>query len=102
MKDNNGILKAIGMITQIGISMITPIILCTLIGGWIDRKVGTSFWLLIFLILGIVTSFRNVYFMTKQFYAKEKEKEDQELNYFRDLKQQGEQSKSSNDTSKHV
>lgn len=86
MRDKR-VIKAITMITQIGISMMVPIFLCIFIGYELDRKFHTNAWFLIWLVLGIITSFRNVYYLTKSFYAKDKAREDEEMNYFQNLRQ---------------
>ncbi|MDO5519181.1 MAG: AtpZ/AtpI family protein [bacterium] len=89
MKNSKEISKGIVMISQIGITMITPVLLCIFIGYQLDKKFSTDYWFIIFLVLGFITSIRNVYFLTKQFYAKDKEREDKELKYIEDLKRQG-------------
>ena len=61
--------KAILMITQIGISMLAPIFVGGLIGHWLDRLTGTGFLFLVFLMFGFLAAFRNVYQLTKPFYA---------------------------------
>ena len=62
------IAKVLGLITQIGISMIVPIFLCVLVGAWLDRLFSSSpLFLIIFVILGVGASFRTLYMITKQF-----------------------------------
>lgn len=89
MRNNKEISKGIVMISQIGITMITPVLLCTFIGYQLDKRLSTNYWFIIFLILGFITSIRNVYILTKQFYAKDKEREDKELEYIENLKREG-------------
>ncbi len=88
---NSKVIKALMLVTQLGISMMVPIFLCVLAGGFIDKKAGTGFWLPIFLFLGIAAAFRNVYYLLKPFYAKDKAKEDAELAYIERLKAGGRQ-----------
>lgn len=95
VKEKRKILKAIAMITQIGISMMVPIFLCIFVGYKIDQQFKTQIWFLVFLILGFITAFRNVYNLTKGFYMKEKEKEDAQMNYFADLRQNNQEYKKS-------
>ncbi len=90
---DKAVIKALAMIAQIGISMLTPIFLCLFLGYFIDQHFNTKVWIIVFLFLGIIVAFRNVYYLTKQFYAKEKEREDAELKYFEDLKREREQNK---------
>ena len=69
--------------------MMVPIFLCVLVGGFIDKKVEAGVFLPIFLVLGIAAAFRNVYYLLKPFYAKDKAKEDAELAYIERLKAEG-------------
>ena len=39
---NSKVIKALMLVTQLGISMMVPIFLCVLAGGWIDKKAGTG------------------------------------------------------------
>lgn len=86
MKKKQPIGKAILMITQIGISMIVPIFLGVFIGYWLDRWLHTAVFLLIFMIFGILAAFRNVYYLTKPFYAQSLEREKREQAYWASLK----------------
>lgn len=86
---NSKVIKALLLVTQLGISMMVPIFLCVFVGGYIDKKAQTGFFLPVFLILGIAAAFRNVYYLLKPFYAKEKEKEDAKLAYIERLKAEG-------------
>lgn len=93
MKEKRKIFKAIAMISQIGISMMTPIFLCTFIGYQMDKSFSTSYWFLILMVLGFITAFRNVYYLTKSFYVHDKLREDKEMNYFQNLRQNNQESK---------
>lgn len=49
-------------VTQIGLMMAIPIVMSVLIGNYIDEKLGTgSIFLLIFIGLGVASSFLNLY-----------------------------------------
>ena len=87
MKNDKKVWKAVVMITQIGITMLVPIFLCLFIGMKLDKWLETNFITLIGIFIGILAAFRNVYILTKQFYAKDKAREDAELKYLSDLKQ---------------
>lgn len=41
--------------------------------------------------LGFLTSFRNVYYLTKSFYEKDKAREDKQMYYFANLRQNNEE-----------
>ena len=88
---NSKVIKALMLVTQLGISMMVPIFLCVLAGGFIDKKAGTGWVMPVFLFLGIAAAFRNVYYLLKPFYATDKAKEDAELAYIERLKAEGRQ-----------
>lgn len=70
---NKGALKNVALITQLGISMITPIFLGVFIGSWIDKKVGTDgIFMLIFLFIGVGGGFVNLFKLTGAFKDKGK------------------------------
>lgn len=87
MKSQNSIWKALTMVTQIGISMMTPIFLCAFIGYYIDKWLSTGICFLLFIIIGIIVAFRNVYYLTKGFYEKEMKEEHKKLEYWKNLKE---------------
>ena len=56
MRDKHGIGQAIVMITQLSINMLVPVFMCLFIGIWLDKRLGTGWLTLVFLILGIMAS----------------------------------------------
>ncbi len=88
-----GIVKSLMMISQISISMLVPIFLCLFLGIFLNDLCSTVYFVPIFLVLGIGASLRNVYVMTKSFYAKDKKREDEELAYIENLKKAGERNR---------
>lgn len=65
-KDNRHVFKNLSLVTQIGLSMIIPIIIGVYIGGLIDEKVGTQMaFRIIFILLGVATAFLNLFKLTK-------------------------------------
>ena len=95
---NNKVIKALMLISQLGISMMVPIFLCVFAGGFIDEKAGTGFFMPVLLVLGIAAAFRNVYLLLRPFYAKDKAREDAELAYIERLKAEGRQAAARRDT----
>ena len=70
---NRGALKNLALISQIGISMITPIFLGMFIGGWIDKRAKTQgVFMIIFMVFGIGAGFMNVLKITGAFKDKRK------------------------------
>lgn len=89
MNGKSKVFRAFVMLLQIGISMMVPVFLCVFVGKWLDEKFGTGYFFILFLVLGFLSAFRNVYQLTRSFYAKDKAKEDAELAYLEGLKQEG-------------
>lgn len=77
MNFKKDVYRNIAMITQIGISMLAPIILCVFIGSWMDNEWG---WhtVIPLLILGILAGCRNCYMLLQQLIPKDKESEKKE------------------------
>lgn len=93
MQNGNKIGKAFVMIFQVSISMIVPMAMCGAFGFYLDRKFDTGFLFILFLLLGILASFRNVYYLTREFYKKDMEQEHAKLAYFENLKKEGRQAR---------
>lgn len=74
---------AIALISQLGISMCVPIFLCVMVGIFLDNKTGLSpLFLMIFIILGVGSAFRNLFYMTSKITPKKtKEVENNEKNH---------------------
>lgn len=83
---DHSVRKALIMVSQVGISMITPILLCGFAGWHMDRRFNTSFWFILLVIIGIMAAFRNVYLMLLKFYEKELKEENEKQQYEKDLK----------------
>lgn len=63
------IMKALGLITQLGLAMLMPILLCVLLGAFLDNLFSSSpVCLIIFVIMGVMASFRSLYMITKDFF----------------------------------
>ncbi len=68
------IARALGLISQIGITMLVPILICLGIGVFIDRAFGTApVFMIIFILLGVPAGFRSVYMLTLDYF---KDKDD--------------------------
>lgn len=93
MGKNSKIVRCFMMVSQISISMMVPIFLCLFFGIKLNEWMDTEFCVPVFLFLGIGAAFRNVYYLTKSFYAKDKKREDEELAYIENLKKAGERNR---------
>lgn len=66
MADNNKqLFKTLGFLSSVGISMVAATFIGLAMGYYLDRWLDTSPWLtLVFLLLGIVSGFRNIFILT--------------------------------------
>ena len=67
---DKGVYRSLTQILQFGINMLVPIILCTFLGIFLDRILGTSFIVIILFFLGAIAGGRNVYIFARQIYKK--------------------------------
>lgn len=74
------------MVTQLGISILVPILLCCVLGHYLNQWFHVGFWFPVLFLFGVAAAVRNTYLMTRNFYAKDLKKEQEELKYFEDLK----------------
>ena len=67
-KYKSNVYKSLALITQFSINMLVPIFLCTFLGIFLDRKLGTSYIVIILFFLGAAGGFRNIFIMAKDIY----------------------------------
>lgn len=68
VKYNRTVYRALMMITQFGINMLVPIFLCSFLGMYLDRKLGTSVWMVALFFVGALAGFTNVFRFAKKIY----------------------------------
>ena len=68
VKYNRNVYQALTMITQFGINMLVPIFLCSFAGMFLDRRLGTSFWMILMFFVGTLAGFTNVFRFAKRVY----------------------------------
>lgn len=68
MKYNRNVYQALTMIMQFGINMLVPIFLCSFAGMYLDRKLGTSFWMILLFFVGTLAGFTNVFRFARKIY----------------------------------
>ena len=71
MKFNKNVYRTIALVTQFGINMLVPIFMCSFLGIYLDRKLGTSFIMIILFFLGAVSGGYNVYRLSKRYLKKD-------------------------------
>lgn len=57
------IARSFAMITQLSLTLLTPLVLCTLVGMWADKKLGTRWLVMLGLVLGLLAGAKNAYQM---------------------------------------
>ena len=77
MKINKSVYTTFALISQLGISMIVPIFLCTLIGVKLDEMYGWATTIPLILV-GVLAGARNVYALVKQASSAIEAKEEEE------------------------
>ncbi len=55
----------LGLIGQLGITMLVPIVGCTLAGGWLGNRIGMPVLAVLFFIIGAVAGFQGTYRIVK-------------------------------------
>ena len=73
MKFEKEVMQNLAMVTQLGISMLAPIILCVFAGHWLDEHFGFHS-VIVLLLFGIAAGVRNCYLILKQLIPKKGEK----------------------------
>lgn len=66
-KEKSEIISAIAMVSQIGLAMMTCMAISFGFGYYLDRLLGTKYWIMIFLLIGIMASIRSMFILTKRF-----------------------------------
>lgn len=61
MKFNRSVYQAFSMIGQFGINMLAPVFICSFVGIFLDKKLGTSFLVVILFFVGALAGGRNVF-----------------------------------------
>jgi ATP synthase protein I len=76
-KDKKKFYKSLSVLSSIGISVVLAIVIGVLIGRWLDGLFGTAPWFFfIFLFIGIVAGFRNIFIIVSREVGKDKSGED--------------------------
>ena len=68
MKKNRSVFQALVLVTQFGISMLVPILLCTLLGVYIGKRFSIPIIAVPLFLIGALAGFRNVYRLAKSVY----------------------------------
>ena len=74
-KKHRELVRCLSLVSQLGITMLTPVILCTLLGVWLDNRFSTYFTLPL-LIMGILAGARSAYLLAKKAEEDEEREDD--------------------------
>ena len=81
MRHRKSIMRSFLMVTQLGLSVMTPVFACILAGYYLDRRMGTKL-IAVFLFLGFLAGGLNAYRTAKAVLAmneRDEKKEDEAL-----------------------
>lgn len=73
MKFNRSVYQALSMIGQFGINMLVPVFICSFVGIFLDRKLGTSFLVVILFFVGALAGAVSVYRFAGRILGKDSE-----------------------------
>jgi len=66
-EERRQLFKTLGFLSSVGISMVAATFIGLAMGYYLDKWLDTSPWLtLIFLLLGIISGFRNIFILTSR------------------------------------
>ena len=64
---NREILELLVMISQVTITMLVPIVICTYGAWWLGKKVGINWLVIVGFFVGAIAGFRSVYIILRNF-----------------------------------
>lgn len=70
-KQDKSVYRALVLIMQFGINMLVPIGIMSWLGILLDRRCGTSFFMVLFFFIGAIAGFQNIWRMAKSVYDDE-------------------------------
>ena len=65
-KESNEVANTLVLIVQIGVTMLVPILMCSIGGAWLDHKFQTRWIGVLGFILGTIAGFQNVYRLVRK------------------------------------
>lgn len=68
LKYNRSVYQSLTMIGQFGINMLVPVFLCSFLGIYLDRKLETSYFVVILFFIGAAAGGRNCYRFAKKIF----------------------------------
>lgn len=75
MKKQSLVMRSLTTISQFGINMIVPICMCSFVGYFLDKWLGTSFFMIVLFFVGALAGFRNIYILARKIYEDDSRKD---------------------------
>lgn len=74
---DTSVYRSLTLITQFGINMLVPICMLSALGIYLDKRLNTSFMVILLFFVGAIAGGQNVYRMAKRIYGNpEKSRDD--------------------------
>lgn len=64
MKYKQSVFKTFALISQLGISILVPVLLCAWLGSWLEEKISFPVFIPL-VILGVLAGMRNAYILAR-------------------------------------
>lgn len=64
MSYKGSVFRTFALITQLGISILVPVLLCTFFGSWLEKKVSFPVFIPL-VIIGVLAGMRNAYILAR-------------------------------------
>ncbi|MCR5097634.1 MAG: AtpZ/AtpI family protein [Lachnospiraceae bacterium] len=74
MRKNREVFEMLTLIMQLGISMLVPIMMCTLIGVWLGKRAESNVIPVVGFVIGAVAGLESVYKIVKKYIDKKDDK----------------------------
>lgn len=64
MKYKGSVFRTFALISQLGISILVPVLLCTFFGSWLEKRVSFPVFVPL-VIIGVLAGMRNAYYLVR-------------------------------------
>lgn len=74
MRYKKSVYQSLVLITQFGINMLVPVLLCSFVGVYIGKRFDMDWIVIPLFFIGALAGFRNIYIMAKKIYQQKEER----------------------------
>ena len=74
MRYKKSVYQSLVLVTQFGINMLVPLLLCSLAGVYIGKRCDIEWIVIPLFFLGALAGFRNIHIMAKKIYQQKEER----------------------------